>query len=98
MDSGRPANRQIIFRHKPMTEETRKQLVKILKEKLEASRMSLRRLRDAVRDSIIENEKEKRLAEDERYRVQRELDEYTHEIQNQLVTIAESKEKEVMTV
>lgn len=82
----------------PMTEETRKQLVKILKEKLEASRTSLRRLRDHVRDTITAKEKEKALSEDDRYRVQRELDEYTHEIQAQLQQSAEQKEKEIMTV
>ncbi len=82
----------------PMTEETRKQLVKVLREKLETSRTNLRRLRDRVRDTITAKEKEKTMSEDERYRAQRELDEYTHEIQNQLIQIAESKEKEIMTV
>lgn len=81
-----------------LTEETRKQLVKVLKEKLEASRNNLRRLRDQIRETIIVNEKEKTISEDERYRVQRELDEYTTEIQKQLQTVAEQKEKEIMTI
>lgn len=82
----------------PMTEETRKQLVKVLKEKLEASRTSLRRLRDHVRDTIIAKEKEKALSEDDRYRAQRELDEYTHEIQREIEQLVAQKEKEIMTV
>jgi len=82
----------------PMTEETRKQLVRILKEKFEGSKMTLRRIRDTVRETIIAEEKDGALSEDDRYRAQRELDDYTHEIQNKLLEITESKEKEIMTV
>ncbi|MDO8581899.1 MAG: ribosome recycling factor, partial [bacterium] len=82
----------------PMTEETRKQLVKVLKEKLETSRMTLRRLRDTVRDTIVVKEKEKAMSEDDRYRAQRELDEYTHGVQAQLEQSAEQKENEIMTI
>lgn len=82
----------------PLTEETRRQLVKVIKEKLESSRNTLRRLRDDVREIILSREKEGGMAEDERYRVQRELDEYTHSIQEQLLQVAEQKEKEIMTV
>lgn len=81
-----------------LTEETRKQLVKTLKEKLEASRNTLRRLRDQIRETIVAAEKEKTVSEDDRYRAQRELDEHTKVIQDQLMNIAEQKEKEIMTV
>ncbi len=82
----------------PLTEETRKQLAKVVKEKFEGSRQHLRRLRDSIRDGIIAKEKEGGMSEDDRYRVQRELDEYTHEVQKQLTDIVEQKEKEIMTV
>ena len=38
------------------------------------------------------------MSEDERYRAQRELDEYAKTIQDGLTQIAEQKEKEIMTV
>lgn len=82
----------------PLTEETRKQLIKVLKEKIEAHRHALRGLRDQIRDVIVAEEKAARLSEDERYRTQKELDTYTQEVQKQLVSIVEQKEKEIMTV
>ncbi|MBI4281620.1 ribosome recycling factor [Candidatus Uhrbacteria bacterium] len=82
----------------PLTEETRRQLTKVVKEKFEGSRQHLRRLRDTIRDTILAKEKEGGMSEDDRYRVQRELDEYIQEIQKQLTDSTEQKEKEIMTV
>lgn len=82
----------------PMTEETRKTLAKLVKEKMETSRNQLRRLRDEVRETILAKEKTKEISEDDRYRTQTELDTYTQEIQQQILAAATQKEKEIMTV
>ncbi len=82
----------------PLTEESRKKIAKIAKEKLEGAKNSLRRVRDTVRDIIIAAERDKQLSEDERYRAQRDLDTFSQEIQKKLIEIAERKEKEIMTI
>ena len=82
----------------PMTEETRLRLVKNLKERLEESKIAIRQVRDKARERIISKEREKEISEDDRYRAQRDLDEYVHTVQDQLQKLADEKEASVMTL
>ncbi|MDP3985359.1 MAG: ribosome recycling factor [bacterium] len=82
----------------PMTEERRKQLVKVVKEKAEDARVALRGVRERVRDEVIEMEKEKQIAEDDRYRLQDELDKMTKQFNEIIEQIAVEKEEEIMKV
>lgn len=81
-----------------LTEEKRKELVKILHRKLEQARVSIRGHRDKIREEIVEKEKSKEITEDEKYRHFEELDKMTGEFNSQIKEIGESKEKEIMTV
>jgi ribosome recycling factor len=81
-----------------MTEDTRKQLVKTLREKLEEARISLRHMRDQIKDGIVKQEREKLISEDDKYRQQRDLDEYIQGKQKSFEDIAAEKEKEIMTI
>jgi ribosome recycling factor len=82
----------------PLTEESRRELIKILQQKLEQSRISLRSIRDKIRSEIIEAEREKQLTEDDRYRSQEKLDELIEEYHFRIKEIGEQKEKEIMTI
>lgn len=82
----------------PMTEESRKELVKLLKEKSEKTRIAIRMIRDKIKEQIGEQEKNKEIGEDERYRLQKNLDELTGKYNDQVKEILENKEKEMMTV
>jgi len=73
-----------------LTTETRQKLVKVLKEKLEESRITVRRERENVLKEIDE------LTEDEKFRAKDELQKIIDEANNQLEAIFEKKEKEVM--
>jgi ribosome recycling factor len=79
-----------------LTTETRKTLVKVLKEKLEESRIIVRRLREAVVIEIEKQEKEGKMTEDERFRAKEELQKIITETNGQLEAIFEKKEREVM--
>lgn len=81
-----------------LTEESRRELSKVVKQKLEESRSLLRKIRDTVKESILSDEREKKFGEDERYRLQKHLDEWTSETQTLLDQMAENKEKEIMTI
>ncbi|MBI5621979.1 ribosome recycling factor [Candidatus Falkowbacteria bacterium] len=81
-----------------MTEETRKELAKLLKQKAETARISLRGLRDTIKETVTAAEKDKSITEDERYRLQKELDTLVSSYTDQIKTLAESKEAEIMTV
>lgn len=78
-----------------LTEEDRKKLVKILNQKVEAAKIVIRGIRDKIRDDIQKMEKAKEIAEDERFRLQKELDEFTGTYNDKLKEIGEKKEEEI---
>ncbi|MFA5076530.1 MAG: ribosome recycling factor [Patescibacteria group bacterium] len=82
----------------PLTEESRLKLIKVAKEKTEAARINIRSLRDRARDEILKQEKNKEITEDDRYNLQKKLDELTTQFNDQIKTLSEEKEKEIMTV
>lgn len=81
-----------------MTEERRSQLTKVVREKAEEARQSIRAVREKVRDNIMEMEKANEMTEDDRFRAQEELDKITKEFTERIDKMAVEKEKEMMTV
>ena len=81
-----------------MTEDRRKQLVRIVREKTENAKVEIRNLRRTVLEEIRGQEKDKEISEDESKRAQVELQKITDRHVAQIISIGESKEKEVMEV
>lgn len=81
-----------------MTEENRKEMVKIMKQKMELARTSIRAVREKVKDQVIKAEEGGEIREDERFRLQDELDKKVGELNKEVEAIAEAKEKEIMSV
>ncbi len=79
-----------------LTTETRQKLVKVLKEKLEESRITVRRERENVWDDVQAQEKVGKLTEDEKFRAKEDLQKVIDEANQNLEAIFEKKEKEVM--
>jgi ribosome recycling factor len=79
-----------------LTTETRQTLVKVLKEKLEESRITVRRERENVLEDIEAKEKEGKMTEDDRFRAKEELQKIINEANADLEAVFEKKEKEVM--
>ncbi|GMU25753.1 ribosome recycling factor [Patescibacteria group bacterium] len=82
----------------PMTEENRQRQVKQVHEKAEQAKIRIRNLRESVRDSIQKKEKAKEISEDEKYRLQDDLDKLVKEYNERIESLAERKEQEVLTV
>ena len=82
----------------PLTEETRKELVKILGQKLEEARGVVRRVREDAKAELVKEEESGRIREDDRYKMQDELDKLVAETNVKMKTMADEKEKEIMTV
>ena len=53
----------------PLTEENRKNLVKVINQKAEHARITIRTVRESIRESIAADEKAKRLSDDEKFRL-----------------------------
>lgn len=81
-----------------ITEENRKDLAKKLNGKTEDARIALRQVRDEVKESIEQAEKEKKISEDDKFRFMKELDEEVRKKNEEIKEIRDNKEKEIMTV
>jgi ribosome recycling factor len=79
-----------------LTTETRQKLVKVLKEKLEESRITVRRERERVWQDVEAQEEAGKLTEDERFRAKDDLQKIIDETNANLEAIFEKKEKEVL--
>ena len=81
-----------------MTEENRKEIVKKLNEKQEHCRISLRQVRDEIKGDIEKAEKDKEIAEDDKYKFIKELDDEIGKYNNSLKEIRDKKETDIMTI
>jgi len=82
----------------PMTEENRRDLVKLMSEKLEAAKVAVRSVREEVKNKIDDAFKNSEVTEDDKFAYQKELDEKVSKLNQELVKLAEEKEKEIMSV
>lgn len=82
----------------PLTEERRKDLVKIVHNRVEEARIASRNIRrDTIKD-LREFESEKMISEDERKRAEDELQKITDRYIEEMNNIGERKEKEILEV
>jgi ribosome recycling factor len=81
-----------------LTEERRRELVKVVSRRVEEARVSVRNLRrDSLKD-LQEFEKEKMISEDDYYRGKDDVQEITDEFIEQIDEIGKRKEEEVMEI
>jgi len=82
----------------PLTEERRRDLVKIVHNRLEEARVAVRNIRrDSIRD-LREFEQEKMISEDDLKKGEEELQKITERYIEEINTVGERKEKEIMEV
>ncbi|PKL72666.1 ribosome recycling factor [Candidatus Kuenenbacteria bacterium HGW-Kuenenbacteria-1] len=82
----------------PMTGELRKEIVQIVHQKLEQTRVSFRQIRDEIKKEIQKQEQEKQISEDDKFYYFKELDKVVEEYNEKLKEIEIKKEKEIMTI
>jgi ribosome recycling factor len=81
-----------------LTEERRRELVKVVHNRLEESRISVRNVRRDLMKDLREFEKEKLISEDDLEDAEEELQKLTDRMVEQIEVIGEKKQKEVMEV
>jgi ribosome recycling factor len=81
-----------------LTVERRAELVKVLHQKLENARISVRKVREEIKNTIVEEEKNKSISEDERYHLQEQLDEMVKKYNEDIKVVGEDKENEITNV
>lgn len=81
-----------------LTEERRKELVKVIKKFGEESKIALRNVRRDANDHLKKMEKEKKLTEDELKEAEKETQKLTDEHITKIDDMIKHKEKEIMEV
>src|SRR3989338_239250 len=81
-----------------LTQDRRVELIKVLHQKLEIARISVRQIRDEIKKGIEDGEKAKDITEDERYKNIDALEKIVKEYNEKIKEIGEEKEKEINTV
>jgi ribosome recycling factor len=80
----------------PLTEERRRDLVKMVNNRLEDARVSIRNVRRDSLKELRDFEKEKLISEDELHIGENQLQELTDEMVEQVAVIGKRKEEEIM--
>ncbi len=81
-----------------LTEESRAKLAKVLKEKLEDARISVRKLRDEMWEDIQKKEKEGEITQDERFRAKDDMQKLVDDANKALEEIYKKKEVDIMAI
>jgi ribosome recycling factor len=81
-----------------LTSERRQELIKILHQKLEQARVSVRKVREDVREIINAQEKQKSISEDDKFRLQEDLEKLVKEFNEEVKKIGDQKEQEIVKV
>lgn len=82
----------------PMTEETRKNMVKILHQKDESAKVGIRNVREKIKTAITNEEKAKSISEDEKRRDLERLEKVVAEWNTKIDTLTKEKEKDILTI
>jgi ribosome recycling factor len=89
---------KILAKVSMMTEETRKDLLKVLGKMVETGKINIRQVRDKVKEEILKAEKDKEITQDDRYQFVADLDNYVTDFNKKIEEIAKEKEEEIMTI
>lgn len=89
---------KIIVRIPPLSQEQREKYIKLISQKVEEHRVSIRNERDAARKKVKALKDAKEITEDELFRMEKEIDTITQHSTDEIQTVREHKERDIMEV
>jgi ribosome recycling factor len=81
-----------------LTEERRRELVKVVRKQAEEGRVAIRNIRREHKDKLEKLEKDGQISEDESRRLVEELQKLTDRFTKEIETLVAAKEKEIMEI
>ncbi len=82
----------------PLTEERRRDLVRVVKQMAEDGRVAVRNLRRSARQDLDALEKDKEISSDDKERFSKELDRFTQNAVNEIDRALNAKEQELLEI
>jgi len=89
---------RIMIRIPSLNTEQREKYTKVVGEKVEEKKVTIRNHRDDSRKTIKNAFEKKEMSEDEKYRLEKEIDAQSTKFMEEINAIREAKEKEIMEV
>lgn len=89
---------KIILRIPPLSQEQREKMIKLLSQKIEERKIMIRNYRDESRKKIKQQQEAKTMTEDQRYKLEKDIDTQTQNFMEEIQTIREHKETEMREV
>lgn len=89
---------RILVKIPPLSQEQREKYIKLSNQKVEEHRVSIRGQRDDSRRKIKAQFEQKTITEDEKFRLEKEVDTESTKIMDEMDAIKESKEKEIREI
>lgn len=80
----------------PLSEERRKQMTKLVKERAEEARVAIRNVRREANRQAEDEEKKKTMSEDEKFRLKEEVNKTVDTYEKEISEIIDKKNKEIM--
>jgi ribosome recycling factor len=82
----------------PLTEERRKELVKVARKMSEENKVAIRNIRRDANEMLKDLKKEKEITEDDLFRSQEEVQKATDQFISQVDELCSAKEKEILEI
>jgi ribosome recycling factor len=82
----------------PLTEERRREYVKVVGAKVEDTMIAMRNIRHEAMDAIDQTKKDKEIGEDDAKRLKQQIEDAINQAKGQVEAAAKAKEQEIMTV
>jgi ribosome recycling factor len=79
----------------PLSEERRQELIKIVKKEAEETRIKLRHARDEINKNIVQNFEQKKITEDDKFKLKEKVQESVDKTNSEIEKILETKIKEI---
>lgn len=89
---------RIIIRIPPLSQEQRQKLTKIISQKIEEKKNSVRMYRDEARKKIKQQAEANEITKDDRFRMEKDIDAASTKMMEEIDLIKKNKEKEIMEV
>lgn len=82
----------------PLTEERRRELVKVARKMAEETKVAVRNIRREANEMLKDLKQEKEITEDDLFRSQQEVQEQTDKFISQVDSVCAAKEKEILEI
>ncbi|MBI4004992.1 ribosome recycling factor, partial [Candidatus Roizmanbacteria bacterium] len=87
---------RIVVRLPPLSQEQRTKLMRVVNDMIEEKKNTIRNHRDEIRRKIKHLIEKKEITEDQKYRMEKDIDEITQTTMTTIQTIRENKEREIV--